>query len=545
MLAEDLQRIIEGEAVADAGTLAEYSHDYSIFEVMPQTVVFPKNTEDIKKLVRFASEQKRTGKNISLTARSAGSDMSGGPLNDSVILSFTRHMNGIKEITNNNAVVEPGVYFRDLEKELDSRGLLYPPYPASKDLCALGGMIANNSGGEKTLAYGKTENYVDSLRVVLSDGELHSLSPISGAALETKLQEQSFEGNIYRKLHKLLEENYADIQNAKPKVSKNSCGYALWSVWDKQTFNLAKLFVGSQGTLGIITEATLRLVPQKKYSRLVVIFAKSLEPVPKLVESLLAYRPESIESYDDRTLGLALKFAPAMIRLMKGNAIKLGFQFLPELGMLLRGGLPKMVLLVQFASDDEQELDARVSEAIITSKKFPVQSRLVHNAEEAEKYWTIRRQSFALLHSRVKGKYAAPFVDDIIVQPKYMPEVLPQINAVLDRYKNKLLYTIAGHPGDGNFHIIPLMNLSDPETRVLIPKIAGEIYGIIFRYDGSMSAEHNDGLIRSPYLKEMYGEKIYGLFREVKNIFDPQNIFNPGKKVGASLDYSTAHIRTR
>jgi FAD/FMN-containing dehydrogenase len=542
-LNEELKKITAGDVETSDGALTAYSEDYSIFKVRPQAVVSPKNKEDVMALVRFAAGKKEEGKNVSLTGRSAGTDMSGGPLSESIIVEFKKYFNHIREVNDSYAIVEPGVYFRDFEKELNKKGLLYPAYPASKDLCALGGMVMNNSGGEKTLEYGKTEDYVLGLNMVLSDGEEHYLEPLSGDKLKNKLAEKSFEGEIYRKLYKLTEDNYEIIKAAKPKVSKNSAGYYLWNVWDKETFDITKLIVGSQGTLGLMTAARLRLVRAKKYSRLAVIFAKSLEPVPALVKDTLKLGPESIESYDDKTLGLAIKFLPAMLKLMKGSAIKLFFQFIPELLMLIRGGLPKMVILVQLTGDDEAALDEKMRELKTTAKKYPVRIRLVASEAGAEKYWTIRRQSFNLLHSHVKGMYAAPFIDDVIIDPKDMTEFLPQVNAILDRYKNKLIYTIAGHPGNGNFHIIPLVDLKDEETRKLIPKITEEVYQLVFKYGGSITAEHNDGLIRTPYLEEMYGEKIVSLFADVKEIFDPLNIFNPGKKVNPDMDYSLRHMR--
>jgi FAD/FMN-containing dehydrogenase len=182
--------------------------------------------------------------------------------------------------------------------------------------------------------------------------------------------------------------------------------------------------------------------------------------------------------------------------------------------------------------------------ALAAVQKFPVSARLTRSAEEAEKYWTIRRQSFKLLHSHVKGKDAAAFVDDIIVDPAAMPEFLPKVNAILDRYREKLVYTIAGHPGNGNFHIIPLADLKDPEVQKLIPAVSEEIYRLTAEYGGSITGEHNDGLIRTPYLFLMYPAEILALFTEVKRIFDPQNIFNPMKKVGATKEYTFARLRT-
>lgn len=547
---ESIKKTFKGELKEDPATRATFGEDMSIFKISPELVAFPKDAEDVKVLVRAVRDAKRKGDPISLTARAAGTDMTGGPLSESVVVSFTEHFDRIKEIRDTGSdggytVVEPGVYFRDLERELDARQLLYPPYPASKDLCALGGMVNNNSGGEKTLRYGKTEDYVEEVTLVMGDGEEHTFRPLKGDALKTKLAEQTYEGEIYRKLHALIEKHYDEIQAAKPKVSKNSAGYYLWNVWDRETgvFDITKLIVGSQGTFGLMTKAKLRLVRKEKYERLAVIFAKSLDPVPDLVRALLPLEPESIESYDDRTLSLALKFFPSLLKLMKGSLFTLALRFLPELFMVLRGGFPKMVMLVSVSGDDEKALEEKMQKLLTKAKEFPVQVRLITSAAEAEKYWTIRRQSFALIHSHAKGKYAAAFVDDIIVKPEHMPTFLPEVNAVLDEYKSKLIYTIAGHPGNGNFHIIPLMDLGDREVRAAIPAISEKIYDIVARYKGSITAEHNDGLVRTPYLGKMYSEAILRLFAETKRIFDPDGIFNPGKKTEGTLAYAMEHVR--
>jgi FAD/FMN-containing dehydrogenase len=550
MLSDEIKEFFHGEVATDDVTLTKFSRDYSVFKVQPKIVVFPKDVDDIKNLVKFVAKKKAAGEDISLTGRSAGTDMTGGPLSQSIIVSFTKYFNHILEIHDDEAMVEPGVYFRDFEKELTARGLLYPAFPASKDLCALGGMVNNNSGGEKTLAYGKTEDYVRALNVVLSDGEMHTIWPLSGEVLEAKMNEQSFEGDLYRNVRDLIEANYDAIMKAKPDVSKNSAGYYLWNVWNKETgvFDLTKLLVGSQGTFGLLTEAKLGLVKAKKHSRLAVVFLKTLDPVGALVEDVLKFKPESIESYDDKTLEIAVQFWWPLLRSMKGNIFKLGWQFIPEMLMVLRGGMPKMIMLVELTGDDEKELNEKLEVLGADILKFAkthsgIQLNLLRKESDEEKYWTIRRQSFALLHDNTTGKDTAPFIDDFIVKPEYMAEVLPQVNAILDKYKKDLVYTIAGHPGNGNFHIIPLMDLKQEHVRALIPKISEEVYQLVFKYHGSITAEHNDGLIRTPYLQEMYGAKIEGLFKEVKHIFDPLNIFNPGKKVGGDMQYSIDHIK--
>jgi len=549
MITDDIKKFFHGDVAVDDATLTHYSRDYSLFKVRPQVVVFPKDADDVKNLVKFVAQKKAAGEDISLTGRSAGTDMTGGPLSQSIIISFTKYFNHIIEIDTDEARVEPGVYFRDFEKELTARGLLYPPFPASKDLCALGGMVNNNSGGEKTLAYGKTEDFVQAVKIVLSDGEEHTLSPLSGDALKAKLAEQSFEGELYRALYKLLDDNYDVIKAAKPDVSKNSAGYYLWNVWDRTTgvFDITKVIVGSQGTFGMLTEAKVRLVPLKKHSRLCVVFLKDLAPVAELVETVLPFKPESIESYDDKTIGFAVKLWRQVMQSMKGNIFTLGFQFIPEAWMVLTGGMPKMIMLVELTGNDEKKLDEELAALAATIRTFAkthggIRVHPLHNEKAEGKYWTIRRQSFALLHNNTTGLDTAPFIDDFIVKPEYMPEFLPKVNAILDKYKKDLIYTIAGHPGNGNFHIIPLMDLKDERVKALIPVISEEVYRLVFQYKGSITAEHNDGLVRTPYLEEMYGPEIEKLFIETMKLFDPLDFFNPGKKVGGSLQYSEEHI---
>ncbi len=198
--------------------------------------------------------------------------------------------------------------------------------------------------------------------------------------------------------------------------------------------------------------------------------------------------------------------------------------------MVLTSGLPKLVLLAEFTGDSPEEVVEKVLKAQSELKDLNLKTRITKNISDAEKYWTVRRESFNLLRTKIKGKKTAPFIDDIIVRPETLPEFLPRLEEVLGQYK--IIYTIAGHVGDGNFHIIPLMNFDDPQTKVIISELSDRVYKLVFQFHGSMTAEHNDGLIRTPYLKEMFGDHVYEIFVKVKNIFDPDNIFNPGKKVG-------------
>ena len=559
---EELKNIMKGEVVSGENELSAYSRDASIFEVKPQLVIKPKDVDDIKNIVKFVAEHKSSNPGLSITAWAGGSDMSGGPLNESIVLDLTAYMNKILDVGDDYAITQPGVFYRDFEKETLKKGLLLPSYPASRELCAVGGMVANNAGGEKSLRYGKTEDYVEELSVVLNDGNEYIFRPLTVDELEQKKSRNDFEGEIYRKTYELLEANYELIQKAQPDVSKNSAGYNLWDVWNKKTFDLTKLFVGSQGTLGIITKIKFQLIKPAKYSKLLVIFLRDMDKLVDLVVDLNRYEPESMESYDDNTIKLTFKILPDLVKKMGVSVL---FRFIPDLWIIMTGGIPKLVVLVEFtphqtdpliaikkgggfgagqAGESERDLKLRVQKIKKDiESKFKIRTRIASSKADVQKYWTIRRESFNLLRKHVRGRKTAPFIDDIIVKPEHLPKFLPELNRILNEYKNYMIYTIAGHPGDGNFHIIPLMDLSDERSRSIIPELSAKVYDLVIRYGGSITAEHNDGLIRTPYLEKMYGKEVYQLFDKVKEIFDPQNIFNPGKKVRGDLAYAIKHIK--
>src|SRR3989338_4230574 len=210
-LLDKLKQTIKGDILTDDQTLTTYSHDASLFEVKPQVVIFPKNEEDVKALVKFAAENKKDNPTLSLTARSGGTDMSGGSINDSIIVAFEKYFNHTPTINNNIATTEAGVYYRDFEKETLKHNLIFPSYPASREICAMGGIVNNNSGGEKSLQYGKTEKYVKRMKVVLSDGNIYELQKLTKAELERKMQLKTFEGEIYKRIYKLINDNYTEI----------------------------------------------------------------------------------------------------------------------------------------------------------------------------------------------------------------------------------------------------------------------------------------------------------------------------------------------
>lgn len=278
--------------------LEHYSHDASMFEMRPKLVVKPKNGKDVERLVKFVSARKAHDPELSLTARSAGTDMSGAAINDSIIVNFLEHFTKIEKVAAGMAQAQPGVFYRDFEPETLKHDSLLPCYPASRDLATIGGMVNNNSGGEKSLEFGKTENFVTELSFVFADGVERVVRPLKRPELAEKLRQKDFEGDVYRGLYKLLEDNYDAIRAAKPHVTKNSTGYNLWDVWDRDTeiFDLTKLIVGAQGTLGFVTDIHFRLVKHRPHSGLLVLFMKDINDLGEVIPKVLEARPATFES---------------------------------------------------------------------------------------------------------------------------------------------------------------------------------------------------------------------------------------------------------
>ncbi len=556
---EELGKIIKGEILDSNEILEKYSHDASIFEIKPKLVIFPKGKSDIVAIVKFLSENRKKYPDESITVRSAGTCMSGGSINDSIILDVTKYMGRIVSINrtkeykhellfpnsrpvtiSGEAIVEPGCYYRDFEKEAEKYNLLLPCYTASKSINAIGGMVGNNSGGELTLKYGKTEDYVKELKVILTDGYEYTIKPLSRRDLYGKIAQKDFEGELYKKINDIYENNKEEIISRKPKVSKNSAGYNIWNIWKKDSngediFDPCQLIIGSQGTLGIVTEITLRLVEPENHKSMAVLFLNKLDNLGEVLNEILKQNPTTIESFDDKTFKLAMRYFGEFVK-RNGllESIKFSFSFWPEFLMLL-GGVPKLMLLVEFWSDDALKARQMASGVIKSVKKYGINGRITRDETENEKYWKMRRESFALLRKHSGNLRTVPFIDDIIVPPQTLPEFLPKLDALIEPYKRKMIYTIAGHAGNGNFHIIPLMDFSDPKLPNIINDLSKSVYELTLKYGGSITAEHNDGIIRTPYLRMQFGEKMIKIFEEIKDAYDPKLIFNPHKKVGVEI----------
>jgi len=543
-LQAELSKIFKGELDTSEESREFYSHDASLFEMKPQIVAFPKDGADIKSVVSFVNQHKAEHPELSITPRSRGTDMSGAAIGESIVLDVSKHMNQLLEVNESSAHFQPGIMYKDFEVETLKHGSLLPSYPASRDLASVGGMVNNNSGGEKSLEYGKTDKFVTEMRVVLSDGNEYVLGPLNRDQLNAKMNQDDFEGNLYRQTFELLDKHYDEIQAAAPHVTKDSTGYHLWNVWNRETgiFDLTKLFIGAQGTLGITTEAKVRLVPHAPHSGTLVCYMHTLDNLGDVIPAVLAHKPATFESFDDNTLWLSFKFFFLFIaKLGLWTWVKTALQLLPD-GLMILKGVPKLILLIEFSGQTTEEVAKKIHEARLDLKRFGFTYMEEDNTEaKSRKFWLMRRESFNLLRKKVKDKHTAPFIDDFVVPPEHLTEFLPQLRDIIKKYD--LFATIAGHMGDGNFHVIPLMKIEDPKERAKFEPAMKEVNTLVISYGGSVSGEHGDGLIRGPWLDQMYSPSVLGYMKEIKQLYDPKNIFNPHKKTDATWDFSFNHIR--
>jgi FAD/FMN-containing dehydrogenase len=568
-----LSQILEGDISLDTEELINHSTDWSLFKIMPDMIVYPKHSDDLKQLVSFVQKYNQDSpEKLTLTARAAGSGMSGGSLNHSIIVDVTRYMNKIINVVSadfgtqsvrgdffypisGKGTVQPGSMYIPFEDETMKHKMLMPTFPASRKLCAIGGMVANNGAGEKSLKYGQNKDFVEKLKVVLADGNEYTLEAIDYNELVKLIAQKTFLSDVANETYKLIKNNWDLIKSKKPTTTKNAAGYLIWDVIDSPTieefengvgtFDLTKLIVGAQGTTGLISEVTYKLTPSEEKEEMIVSFVNDIHQLPKIVEVLKKHDLDTIELYDDNTFKIGIKFFGDFIK-DKGffQAIKYSIRFLPEFWMAITGGVPKFVVLAESADTDALRVHQEVlAEFQDLQKEIPDLTSFLVKGKASQKYWDFRHDSFKLLteHSMKSrkagsGTRTAPFIDDIAVNPEHLPEYIPRLVKILDEYKEEFMYTIAGHLGNGNFHIIPLVDMNKQKNKDHIIEISERVYELALEYGGSITAEHNDGIVRTPFLPKMFGEDMMDIFKKIKDIMDPQNIFNPGKKVGMTKE---------
>lgn len=527
-VAHYLQEHLLGEVITSTGTRRYFSTDTSVLTLTPAMVVYPRNEADVRKTARFAWQLAERGRIIPITARGAGTDQGGAALGAGIMLAFPAHLNRILELEDKTGVitVESGANYGKVQQALKTHGRFLPPFPASYEYSTLGGAVANNAAGEKSFKYGSTRDYVKGLRVVLANGEVIETGKLNKKEFNRKLGLTSFEGEVYRALDALLEEQADVIKNMDPDVTKNSAGYCLTQIRGRDgSFDLTPLFVGSQGTLGIVTEATFDTEPFNASPALFVAHFDSLEQTQQAVLELrnLSETPSAIEMVDDQLLNLVDKLNP--------NQIK---DIIPK-------PFPKVLLFVEF--DNPERAQKKVlKKAHKILERYSTQMQLVEDLNEQDRFWSVRHSS-ALVAAHAEGNVkAVPIIEDGVVPPERLGEYIEGVYQIFNR--SHLQAAVWGHAGDANLHMQPFLDLSQVGDRQIAFRVIEEYYNLVLSLGGSTSGEHGDGRLRAPYLQKMYGPEVYSVFQKVKRIFDPYKILNPGVKIDVPLESVKQMLRS-
>lgn len=512
-LAADLARNSSAEVRLDQSSRLLYATDASNYKIMPLAVVIPHHSEDVLATVEAC---RRLG--LPMLPRGAGSSLAGQTVGEAVVIDFTRHLDAVHRIdgARRRVLVEPGISLDRLNARLAPYGLQVGPDPASSDRATVGGIIGNNSTGAHSILHGNMADHVISLRAVLADGQETILGPVSWAEAARRGQGQSLEAALYRHIPGLLQTHAGLIDAEFPKHWRRSGGYNLDHLrrqLDGELFNLAPLLVGSEGTLGLITEAEINLVPTPKHKGLAILHYPSHEAAFRAVPDLLALQPAAIELIDDYLLRLT-RAAPAWNR-------RLTFV----------EGDPTILYIVEFAGDEEKIIADRMAALDKHLAAVGYRQPVVKISDRAgmANVWTVRKAGLGLLLSMRGDAKPLPCIEDVAVPPENLADYMAELRALIaDRGVAHAMYA---HASAGCVHVRPILSLKrqeDIDHLVALTTAAGRLAK---KYNGVPSSEHGDGLARSYLNPEFFGPGIYGLFTQIKALFDPANRLNPGKIV--------------
>lgn len=520
-VAHYLQEHLVGEVLTSADARRYFSTDGGVFSVTPALVVYPQNEKDVRKTARFTWQLAERGRVIPITARGLGTDQAGAAIGSGIVMVFPSHMNRILELDGKTGqvTIEPGINYGKLQQTLHTHGRFLPPFPSSMEISTVGGAIANNAGGEKSIKYGNTKQYVQSLRVVLANGEIIETKRLSKRELSKKMGLSTFEGEIYRSLDALFEENKQLIESMALDVTKNSAGYNLIDVKRKDgSFDLTPLFVGSQGTLGIVTEAVLSTEAHNPNTTLIAAFFDDLSVAEEVIASLrnLPDVPSAIEVVDENLLNFLDSHYP--------NQLK---------GIVDRP-FHKLIVLIEFdnANVRTQKRLSKKAQKILSKNQV---TYVVETEEHSkERLWKIRHSAAAVISHSEGNLKALPIIEDGIVPPDRFHDYIKGVYSLFEKYNLKA--AVWGHAGNANLHMQPFLDLGQVGDRQKVFKLTEEYYDMVIGMGGSTSGEHSDGRLRAPFLPKLYGSEVYGLLQKVKQVFDPYNTLNPGVKINVTTD---------
>ncbi|REK10275.1 MAG: anaerobic glycerol-3-phosphate dehydrogenase subunit C [Planctomycetota bacterium] len=511
---DDLRGLVKGDVRCDDVFVHLYATDASIYEIPPLAVVRPRNLTDVVAVVEYAAEN-----DLAIHPRGAGTGLAGESLGRGIMLDFSRYMRRVLETDDRTVRVQPGIPHAQLNEHLRARGRQFGPDPAMSDVTTMGSVVAVDSGGSRWLKYGSARRNVISLEIVLADGDvLHvGREPLMGHR-----DPESPKAHLVTTLADLLRRNADIIAEHQPQSAVNRSGYHL-DILSQDTLDLAGLLSGSEGTLAVITEATLATHPLPKHRGVALLLFDRLESAARAVMEILPFEPSACDLMDRRHLSLARESTVQFDLLIPSET--------------------EAALLVEQEGDTLVEVSdklAQVVERVRRKKRLAFHAIQAQDREEVELYWGLARKVVPTLH-RMKGSTRPlPFIEDMAVPPRALPDFLVQMQNVLKQHQ--VTASLFGHAGHGQLHLRPLLDLSKPDDVARMSRLAADLYGEVIDAGGTISGEHADGLSRTGFIRRQYGP-LADVFRRVKRVFDPQNILNPGKIVGSSPDLLTNDLR--
>ncbi len=495
----------------DEKVLEEHSRDKSVFKIKPKEVIFPKSVSEIQKTILDNSQE-------NFSVRSGGTCMSGGSLIDGVIFNMTKYMSKVTiDPVGKTATAEGGAMLKTVMDMAHEHGLMFAPYPSSKDICGVGGVIGNNASGEKSIRFGATINNILGLEVVLSDGTI-----INTGVLENQNNPEQRERleKIQEGLLKLKNDAGKELLERMGNVPKVASGYRLDMI-NAGKPDITPIFSGAQGTLGMITKAVLKLTSLPNEPKLVVIPIDSIDGLPFILKTIMSHGPEAVETFDVNTFNKAPRLIPDCAERCKHFFNK----------------NTHLVILAEFSEDIEYFAKKKATELINDLKKKNISSIEVTDKNTYDSIWNIRRNSFTLMNNfNDTNFHAVPCIEDIIVPINSFDILIESLMEIVAKYK--ISYGFHGHIGDGSLRIIPVFDWRQ-DKRILAENIINftrEVIVLVKSLRGNISADHSDGIIRSPFLKEFYGDNIFDIFKKIKNLFDPEGRFNSRKKTGGTFE---------
>ncbi len=503
-----LEHAIEGEVRSDKLSRMLYSTDASIYQVEPYGVVLPRHEEDLHRTVEIAGHY-----GVPLIPRAAGTSLSGQCVGKGIIVDISKYMNKILDYDAEEgwALVEPGVIQDDLSRFVEKDNLMFAPDTSTSNRAMIGGMIGNNSCGAHSIVYGKTVDHTLELDVILSDGSRARFRDLTPEELEKKKQLKTLEGHIYREVTRIIDEYREDIRERYPKILRRNTGYLLDEFVDTdKPFNLSRLIAGSEGTLALISKARVKLVQRPVMNGLMAIQFEDLTEALRSTVVALEYDPCAVELIDRVIIDLANK-----------NRVARKLRFFIE-------GKPDAILAVEFYGKSREEIEAKMNglEAHLKREKLGYTYPRLWGGD-IKKVWALRKAGLGLLTSLEGDAKPITIIEDTGVDPQHLPEYIAEFKEIMKKHDATSVYY--AHASVGVLHMRPILDLKKPRDVERMEAIANDIADLVVKYGGSLSSEHGDGRLRSPFHKKFFGERLYNALREVKRAFDPHNIFNPNK----------------